>query len=410
MKKPPKHFRSRWIAVAAGVFGSCLLFGCAVRPPQAAPPNADGIDAVRMRAGRAFQDSGPATDAAPNPDSLDRQWQEDAASNVATAVTRGTAPPDWLGNASEDFPTRRYLTAIGRGDDRREAEDRARAEIARFFHSDIEFSRRTHQAIRERSGPGGFESDQRTHSAERLQVSSRKILAGVWIARVHAMEPTAGGVFALAVLDRRQAAAMLTAKIRRLDGEIQAAGTALEKSRDRWEQVRILQDCLERLDRRAALTEELNLLQPNHTVAATAASRGELQSRLDRLLQEELQVAVAVTGPGSRQVDRALTAALTKKGYAVAEQRSQARLLARGAVNFESEAVTDSPWKFVRWQVHIELVDCSDQHVVASLSDSGREGHLTYDRARQRALQAIDVRLAGDIADRIDAVIRGNRR
>lgn len=403
MRRKTNRFLQPHIAAAVTV-GVFLLCGCAAPPPDTA-----AVDGVRHRARQAFSD--PAAVQAPEGDSdaQSPKVSEAGGSQAATVTTRGDRLPDWLRDASGEFPPQRYLTAIGRGTDRRKAEDQARAEIARFFHTEIEASRQTRESIRQRSAVQGVETEHRIRSEERLRISSRKMLAGTWIARVHQIpassEPT---FYALAALDRHQAAAAAAANIRRLDAAIGQSLAALA-GQDRWNRIRTLQSCLAHHERRSRYADELRVLQPENGGIPPAVSREDLENRLSRLLREDLRVAVAVTGAGSERIGRSLIEALTQKGFAVTERASQARLLARGAVAMEVDTGIESTWKFVRWRVHFDLMDAREETIFASVGRSGREGHLTVPQAEQRALRKIEAALTGEIAGRLDDFIRGRR-
>ena len=175
MKRTKKRFLRQSVA-AAVMIGVFLLCGCAASPTESAAP-----DGVRHRARQAFSDSPAKTAAAEDSVRQPPLFSEPAGAPATAVTTRGGRLPDWVRDASDEFPPRRYLTALGRGADRREAEDRARADIARFFHTEIESNRQTRESIRQRSAGQGVQTDHRIRSVEQLRISSRKMLSGVWI-------------------------------------------------------------------------------------------------------------------------------------------------------------------------------------------------------------------------------------
>jgi hypothetical protein len=401
MRRTKKRFLLQAVAAAVTI-GVFLLCGCTA--PQRESAAADG---VRHRARQAFSDAPAETAAAGDFVGQPPLFSDPVGARAAAVTTRGGTLPDWVRDASDEFPPGRYLTALGRGADRLEAEDRARADIARFFHTEIESNRQTRESIRQRSAAQGVQTDHRIRSVEQLRISSRKMLSGVWIARVHQNTASPEREFyVLAALDRRQAAAAAAANIRSLDAAIQKSLAALE-GQDRWNRIRMLQTCLEHHDRRSLYAAELRVLQPEAGGIDPVVSRDDLENRLARLLREDLLVAVAVTGAGSERVGRSLVAALTQKGFSVTERVSQARLIARGAVDIEADTAIESTWKFVRWRVHFDLMDARAETIFASIGRSGREGHLTVPKAEQRALRQIEAALTGEIAVRLDDFIRG---
>jgi len=55
-----------------------------------------------------------------------------------TVQVKQVKRPDWVDGDSIQYPSSQYLTGVGYGPDRKSAEDKARAEIAKIFFNKID--------------------------------------------------------------------------------------------------------------------------------------------------------------------------------------------------------------------------------------------------------------------------------
>ena len=390
------------------VFSSCA----GKSTPSAVEPTGD----IRARSDRAFADlsaeeQGRTGDssAVPRPPSRTTSEPEPAAVAEAVSVDRGRKP-DWIEGQSRHFPSGRYLTGVGYGEDRPTAEDRARAEIAKIFASHIDSSNRSYQEIFETRADGTTRSEQNINYEEITRVSTRKVLSGIRIGRVYLDPDNQPPYYALAVLDRRQTAEVLRERIVELDRQISQTLNESVHQIDKLTQIKLLQQSIELHALRQAYNAELRIVDVNGQGIAPEVNIAEIKTQLTTVLLKDFLIALSVQGSRADEVQRSLVEALNKKGFAVSEKIERASVLARGRVEIKPIPQSQADWKFVRWNAYFDLVDRNGDAVFGSVQKSGKAGHLTTAQAEDRAVRSIRRSLAADISEDISNYILRQRR
>ncbi len=124
-----------------------------------------------------------------------------AATVAGPSPVRAGSRPDWLEGNLPLYPSSRYLSGIGDGDDRSTAEDRARAKVAAVFRTDILARSTSTIAEQDASIDGRLVHAELTQaSTQQVDATSKKTLTGVEIAEVW-QDPETRLYHALAVLE-----------------------------------------------------------------------------------------------------------------------------------------------------------------------------------------------------------------
>ena len=382
------------------------LLGCSVL----SHPNPE--EDVRRRAHRALEETAPPVNSTQVPYASERKQDvlnppaPDMDTSEGVVSTSGAQKPAWLIGESRQYPPSGYITGVGSGQDRKTAEDRARAEIARIFHSEIDSSNRIHQEILESTDNGAPHTRASVNYEEVTRISTRKVISGVRIARVHEEKTGLSKTyFALAVLDRNQARAMLEYRIHSLDQEVRQLLEQVPERKDKLSRVRILQSCVEKYVLRQAYETELRIVNTGGNGIAPVVDLAEIRTRLEETLLRDFLIGISVEGNHAAEVRRALTEAFNKKGFAVSEDSTRIALLARGTVDIQPVQREVVNWKFVRWNAYFDLVDREGGAVFGSVQKSGRVGHLTLPQAEDRALRTMQRDLAENIAEELSRYI-----
>lgn len=380
--------------------------GCAAKPAQPV-----GDDGISDRSGRAFADlqaheQGRRVDVAPDrsgPHSM-RSAPEAAGDKKPVPVESGRRPA-WVDGESRRFPSGAYLTGVGYGADRPEAEDQARAAIAKIFTSHVESSNRTYQQIFESSAGGKSHSAQNINFEEITRVSTQKVLSGARIVHVYRDSSATPEYYALAVVDRSHAADILREKIVEMDRQIEQSLRESQVRTDKLTQIKLLHNCIELHALRQAYNAELRIVDLGGQGIAAEMNISEIKARLTGVLLKDFLIALSVQGSRADEVRQSLVEALNSKGFAVSEQIDNASVLARGRVDIKPMPQGSGPWKFVRWNAYFDLVDRSGGAVFGSVQKTGKSGHLTTAQAEDRAVKSIRQSLAAEISEDLSSYI-----
>jgi hypothetical protein len=302
--------------------------------------------------------------------------------------------PDWVDGGGAGYPEAAYLTGVGRADSPEAAEDRAYAAISRVFSAQI--SQRTTEWERYLQADGEETTSQRDISIDQVtRVSTGKVLEHVIIAERY--QDTRTKVhYALAAMDRRQAAATLRERISGLDREVDALLDPTAHRDDTLARIRALHLAVRLLLLRDAYHTDLQIVDPSGRGAESLTRLKTVRLQLQRDLEQHVKITLDVTGDEAAAIRIALTQGLNDYGLPVSgADNAPADIVIRGAASFEAvEHMPQGP--FVRWTAGFDLLDRSTDQIIGSIRRSGREGHVTQPEARARALRAAQQAVSED--------------
>lgn len=339
----------------------------------------------------------------PAPTTPTRSTLAPLAAALAVALAPAAAPaadlrggrPDWLSGDSLEWPSSLYVTGVGQADQRSTAEERARAELARVFSTKV--VARTQALEEERSAKVGAASEVR-HQAVRtddVRTSTSRELVGVRIAASWE-DPQTRQQYALAVLDRREAAGRVQAELDRIDAELlelrpRLAGPA------RLEAASAAFRCRELVRARAPLATDLALITPRSPPAPVPALEGDVRAALSRVV-----VAVEVLGDPDGKVSGGVAKALGALGLTPSGSPDvEADLVVGVEVGFEDLGRREG-WYVVRGAANVTVRDERGGRDVAQFHETARATATAAGEVQGRAGQALaaslEKRLAAEIA------------
>jgi len=202
-------------------------------------------------------------------------------------------------------------------------------------------------------------------------------------------DPQSHQFYALAALDRQQAAARLDARLESLETSartLRAHLDAPERATGLAAATRLLR--LER-DRRA-LDGELRIVAP------TRPSRAVVEETAARELLARTSVGLTVTGDDEGVVLDAVRSALVNLGFAVQAEAAGSDLVGEATVALDKLGNRDG-WYWSRGRVEVVLKDSASARVFLNLSESVRDASRIERESSRRVLAKISERLRKEI-------------
>ena len=296
--------------------------------------------------------------------------------------------PDWVERESAEWPREMYLLGVGSADERAVAEDRARAGVARIFTTHVS------SALAASTAESSVRKERTAAWTEQISVSEEtrsttdKVLEGVEIVQVW-RDPQSHQFYALAALDRQQAAARLDARLESLE----TSARPLRAHLDAPERVTGLAAAtrLLRLERdRRALDGELRIVAP------TRPSRAVVEETAARELLARTSVGLTATGDDEGVVLDAVRSALVNLGFAVQAEAAGSDLVGEATVALDKLGNRDG-WYWSRVRVEVVLKDSASARVFLNLSESVRDASRIDRESSRRVLAKISERLRKEI-------------
>jgi len=386
-------------------FLSLIVMGCATEAKKEIP-----TEEIRGRADRAFDDlkseetgvktfpkeERTATRKAPVPSVKEKE--------KAAHIVRGKRP-DWVDGDSIQYPSSQYLTGVGYDLERKSAEDKARAEIAKIFVSSIDSRTKSYQDYLQITSKGKSKTEETYSIQDITKVSTKKVLSGVRIAQVYQETGQQPLLYALAVLDRDQSSKILRYKIQELDQDIQELLSRAQGEEDVLAKVKYLKQSVQKHVMREAYDAELRIVDQSGRGISPPIHFTKIKSRLESILLRDFLIGVSVTGNRADEVQDALVQGLNQQGFSVSEDLNRANVLVKGNVEIEPLQRGTSEWKYVQWRAHFDMTDKKGGSIFGSVNKTGRQGHLNLQQAENRAVRDIQKVLTTEMAEEMKRYI-----
>jgi hypothetical protein len=328
-------------------------------------------------------------------------------------------PPPWVNGTSPVHPAEQFLTGVGRADNRPSAEERAYGAVARIFKAEVTAQSHDWESFLVLEQRSGAQTERRLTLDQLTRVSSDKVLENVRILD-NWHDPSANLHYALAGMNRAQAAAAMTVRISELDGAIDTELREAKQSSDRLAQLRNFRRALKDLVLREAYNADLRIIQPDGRGLPPTHQVAALTSDLERFMTEHIIVGVEVSGEQAEPVRRAVMEGLLREKLPVTMKRSDEppavpdagtdrplELLAKGTVQVWPTPVPDPQFKYARWCSDFVLVETGTQRVVGAVSRSGREGHITQHEATAKAIRVMQQELTAELSRSLAGYVFG---
>jgi hypothetical protein len=324
---------------------------------------------------------------------------------LLAACAGAPKPPDWVtGTKAAAYPDDQFLIGVGQADSRPVAEERAYAAVSRIFKAEVSSQAKDWEAYLSLERKGKVEVERRLTVDTFTKVATDKLLENVKIAETWS-DPRTGLHSALAVMNRGAVRSGLTSRIAELDEAIardvkEAHGTA-----DKLMKLRGLRRAIRNLITREAYNSDLRVVSGGRGAPSEYSVSG-LTGVLEKFLNENLVVAVVVTGDQAEAVRLAVIEGVIKEGLPVTTGDSKSPdLFVKGETRLWPTDLPDPKFRYVRWCADFVIVNSGAQRIIGSVARSGREGHLNTLEASNRALRALQQEvtsaLAKSLADHI---------
>ncbi|MFA6582687.1 MAG: LPP20 family lipoprotein [Elusimicrobiaceae bacterium] len=316
------------------------------------------------------------------------------AANKASVVSVKDRP-DWINGESAEYPRDKYVIGVGLADDRDSAQDRARAQIAQVFSSLIQVT--SEMSAREKTDTLGDKSSTSYNSdvSENVKSTSEKMLEGVEIVQVYT-DPQTKQNYALAILNRANAASAIRQKMAELDMQLTSFESDFNAAQDKFGKAKAAAKALALLKERTAINSDLRVL-------ASAGSENELAAGMTADYQKALaalNIQVTIDGDRSTEVETGIIKALNSMGLTAKAGPADAGsdIVVSAKVDCGQIRKDDiGKWKWAQAGVTVSVSEARSGNVFLRFDVSDREASSDLDTAISRALSGAGVKTAQGI-------------
>jgi hypothetical protein len=320
-----------------------------------------------------------------------------ARSPVLIQATRGGQEPPWVNNPYTVYSQDHYFAAVGSARNRNNAEERAVIALAGIFNRSIQSDFHTSTIYSEAVSNGTISVSRNTNVRDVIITAvSMDNLIGAEIGYI--WEDGRGTVYALAYIEREKAIEIYTELIRinqiNIDN-ITAMNAAERNTFDGYARYKL-----------AALIAGINSQYSNIILLAggstsslnlsNAAALNQEAANIIKNISVGLNVMLSVSGTDAtgdigNRIQSSFARILTGAGLRTHGNNNPYTL--RITFSIRDLVSPESEFKFCIYELNAELIENAAGTGLLQFSASGREGHLTFEGARNRAMNEVEARI-----------------
>ncbi len=284
----------------------------------------------------------------------------------------------------KDYPESRYLSAVGEGDTRRDAEKNASAKLSLIFESRIDVSQSLNEYYEEFSDDESSSLKYEAKTSKRTNVESNQKLLNVKYGK-HGVDEV-GNNFVVAYINRSETASIYDEMIENNNASIVALKKSAENSNIKIKKYAALNSASGKMNENVALMKQLSIISPHNPDFSDKISTYESIYRMKGEVASSIKFVIS--NESDKDVVNTLKSMLTAKGFKIAESGD---FLITSTMKYE-EIDLGRKEMFYGWFSNVEMMNAQHE-VIFNFEKSGREGGITksavYSRAKFSANQSL---------------------
>jgi len=308
--------------------------------------------------------------------------------------------PAWVDDPKAEYPASLYLSAVGSGDSRANAESNAAGNLAKIFRSDISAQTSYQERYTELMTTKSAQAATQTDSQKKVTVTAKQNLFNIEIGK--SWTDPLGLVYVVAYIHRLKTADIYEERILQNSAQIKSYLQEALLTSNSYKAFAFVNA--------AALINQSNeeLLQQLEIISLDTKQSLDLGYKPDELKlavanqAKAMSFRISVKGDMEDKVRTVISEVLTSQGYTVADEAAN---LVDAAISFEDVDLQQST-KFVRYNLLLNVL-APDGVTLLSIADSGREGHLNKDEAKARALRTLIAKIRKELPRKLNQYFDG---
>jgi hypothetical protein len=305
--------------------------------------------------------------------------------------------PAWVDSPQSQYSNAKYLSAIGSGDTRKSAENDAASKLAMVFQSTIKAEQTVTDRYKELfTSPENSTFEHQSEVNKNSSISSNQTLYNFQIAET--FTDNLGKIYAVAVIERAPTAEIYTKKIAENEKIMLRYIEQLDNSSDPVVRYANINAASVFSMMNEGLKQQLVIIMPGQTYHSESDYDNVKIQNLLSEAKKKMPFAIAITNDADGSAKAMVKEMLSENGFVTA---AKGILSVTGEISFEKIDMK-SEQQFVRWNYTLSVVDASGASII-SLSESGREGHVTYKEAVARATRTMKKKIKSNFAKEINA-------
>jgi len=319
---------------------------------------------------------------------------------AAHAVKRKDSKPEWLKNPKAVYPEQMYLTAIGEGDTRSDAENMAAGNLARIFESNIKAEETVNQRYMELTKNKKTDIEEQTDVTKNVNIKSQQTLFNIQYGESYTDD--VGRIYTIAYLNRMKTAEIYENKINKNAVRIDYFMGIADKSNDPILEYAAMSAASAVSSHNELLLAQLTIIFPS------AIDMLGINYNHDKIIKDTKAAAanvsckITIQNDEENKITIMLEELVNDLGFVLSKENV---LLIDGNILLEKTDLKRD-LEFIRYELQINVTDNKD-NVIVSMSEKGREGHVSAPEAEARAIRTLSKKINKQLKRKLVAYFDG---
>jgi len=319
---------------------------------------------------------------------------------AAHAKRKKNSEPNWLKDPKAAYPEQMYLTAIGEGDSRSDAENMAAGNLARIFESNIIAEETVNQRYMELTKNKKTDIEEQTDVLKNVNVKSQQTLFNIQFGE--SFTDDMGRVHTIAYLNRMKTAEIYESKISKNVDQINYFKGLYNKSNDPIFRYAAMSAASAVSSQNEILLAQLTIISPSFIDML------ELNYNHNEIMKDTNSAASAIScnininNDEDNKVTILIEELINDLGFVLSKEKI---LSINGDILLEKTDLKRE-LEFIRYELQINITDNHD-NIIVSMSEKGREGHVSAQEAKARAIRTLSKKINKQLKKKLVAYFDG---
>ncbi len=306
--------------------------------------------------------------------------------------------PEWVIAPSNVFPEDKYFAAVGNGSDRDSAEVRAVNSLASIFNQSVKTETKSSKRMSQAQIDGKV-------AIASIEDFNQKILKKVDVDDLIGIEikevwfDTKENWYAVAVMDKDAAARIIVDMIKKNSSAVEDLLRGAESSEPSIEKFATLDFACDIAIEDESLLQRLMIINPDKAEDARTLCQSPNKVAAKRFdVAKSIPMFVDFQGDVNGRIENTYLEEISKFGF-MSSQNKNARYVLTALISFEESETTDKKSTRCRYNIDSFILDRKTGNQLLPFKASGREGHVSYDEAKERAIKSMEKKIRGGFSD-----------
>lgn len=304
-----------------------------------------------------------------------------------SCVSSSNVAPEWVTNPDSVYNSKEYLWAVGSGADRKGSENDALALLVRSIQQNVLATTEANKTLAG-SEKSGYDINYDSSSSV-VTASSIKEIPGITFPQTWIAEN--GTVYTLALLNRQEAGRYYRQKIADLTAVVESEIVFASAHKGTFAALNALQNAVQAAWENQGYIDTLAGIHSDmYRLVSLDYESAQAVEVLAARQKEAIMVAVEIEGDSNGRIAAVLETTLADLGLKITSaSEPTAAYLFRGKVIMEPLKL-DNKYEYARFVLDIDLIETASGKILFPYSETGREAHVSYSEASQRAFRTME--------------------